>query len=644
MNTIFPAVNTAIGQQISSRVDIAFKPRNSQADQASADTLSKVIMQICDDIKYPWLEKEVFSDGIIQRRGYLDFRIDFDENMMGSIVCESLDPLDVLPDPDAQSYDPQTWNDVMIMRWMNEDDIGGLYGKDKAAEVFSMISERSDGDEGEEDDRLGFGDADDMIGYTDEGGIKRVLVLDRQRRVYEMTECFVHTTGDVVPVPEMMSPEEAIFKAERDGLFITKRMIKKIKWLVTSGQTVLFDDWSPYRTLTIVPYFPYFRRGNTISMVDNLISPQELLNKMTSQYLLIVSTSANSGWTVEEDTLTNMKTADLEDHGADTGLVMEHKKGSNPPQKILPNRVPDGVNLLADKAEMMIKSISGISDALRGGENRTAISGVAKQTDLYQGMTQLAGPLDNLAHTRNMVGCKILELVQGFYTEERVIMITDSSDIANVTYDPLVINQEMEDGSILNDLTLGEYDVVITDQPTQATFQDNQFQQAMEMRKEGIAIPDPAIIEMSSLSKKGDIARSMVETEPPPDPQAEAKARDLDAAAKLKTATTEKVIADTVNARVETMYSGTQAAGAIAAVPTTAPMTDIILKSAGFEDQDEAPLMPNVPPATEAASVAPPPETILDDGIPTNTNPMTPANPGVGLQEGMETKRMEDNI
>ena len=67
---------------------------------------------------------------------------------------------------------------------------------------------------------------------------------------------------------------------------------------------------------------------------------------------------------------------------------------------------------------------------------------------------------------------------------------------------PLMINEATPEGRILNDLTAGKYDVVVSDRPAQATFNDNQFRQAMEMRESGIQIPDPAIVEMSSLSKK----------------------------------------------------------------------------------------------------------------------------------------------
>ena len=75
-------------------------------------------------------------------------------------------------------------------------------------------------------------------------------------------------------------------------------------------------------------------------MVRNLISPQEQLNKISSQELHIVNTTANSGWIVESGSLTGMTADDLEEHGAETGLVLEYNRGSTPLVKYHLTRFP----------------------------------------------------------------------------------------------------------------------------------------------------------------------------------------------------------------------------------------------------------------------------------------------------------------
>lgn len=85
VNEIFTTINTVMGEQIQTRAAISFKPRTGESSQEVADTLTKLAMQIADDNKYQWLESEVWSDGIIQQRGYLDIRMDFSDNLTGDI-------------------------------------------------------------------------------------------------------------------------------------------------------------------------------------------------------------------------------------------------------------------------------------------------------------------------------------------------------------------------------------------------------------------------------------------------------------------------------------------------------------------------------------------------------------------------------
>lgn len=649
-NHIWPAVNTAKGLQLQSRVDIAFRPAKEGASEQTASTLSKITMQLCDDIQFRWQETQAFDDGMIQRRGFLELKMDFDTNINGDIVCEAVNPLHVIPDPDASSYDPRHWADVIVLRWLTIDDIEMLYGKAKADEVDLVVgsSIRADVDLDLED-MQGFaqeGTAMASMGessFTDERSSKRVLVIDRQHKRLEMTPVLVYPTGDVVSA-NGMSPEQMAAALEQ-GATKTKRAMTRIRWTVTTADTLLHDDWSPYRTYTIVPFFPYFRRGRTRGMVDNAISPQIAVNKIMSATVHILNGTANSGWIVDDGALVNMTLAQLQDFGSQTGVVIAKKKGFEV-TKIQSNQLPTGHDRIIDRAEFSIKSITGISDALQG-LNGPEVSGEAIRSKQYMGQTQMGGPLDNLARTRHLAAEKLLELIQDFYTDRRVIMITNKSDLSQTQHEPIVINDVDEDGNILNDLTAGEYSVIVTDQPTQATYLDNQFQQAMEMRKEGVSIPDTAIIEMSSLSKKREIVTAMQEQQPQADPLAEAKAADLQAAAKLKLAQVGKVENEMVNVGVDAIYSASQAAGVVIMDPNIAPVADQIARSAGFKDRDQSPIIPSVPGLTTAPAqglqadqlqpAAPVPTeagAALAGSVPDSSGPD-------GMQAGIETPQIE---
>ena len=128
-NELMPSVNSAVGYQIQNRMDIAFRPRGGASDMEKATILSKVVMQIADQNKLHWKETQVFSDGLIEQRGYFDIRMNFDKNIKGDIDVAFLDPRDVIPDPDAKSYDPASWADVTVSRWLLLDEIEERYGR-----------------------------------------------------------------------------------------------------------------------------------------------------------------------------------------------------------------------------------------------------------------------------------------------------------------------------------------------------------------------------------------------------------------------------------------------------------------------------------------------------------------------------------
>lgn len=621
-NEVKPSINSAVGYQIQNRVDIAFKPRGQQGDLEVATILSKVVMQVCDSLKLHWHETQVFSDGLIEQRGYYDVRMSFERNMKGEVDISVLDPRDVIPDPDAKSYDPDKWGDVIVSRWLTADEIEQLYGRAaRDAAVASNDDGRDYGDDDEETQRNKFGGSD-LPGLADaysagKDGSKRYRVIDRQASVFEMTPCIVFPeAGDVLVEATMAA--DSIADALAKGAQRAKRMRRRIKWVVSTYSATLHEDYSPYEHYTVVPFFGYFRRGKTRGMVDDAIGPQEALNKAVSQFVHILNTSANSGWITDQNSVTNMDADELQERGATTGLHIEVKENARRPEKIQPNQVPTGVDRLIDRASKALKDVA-VPESMRGIQGPET-SGVAIQSKQFASQQQLAVPLDNLAYTRQLLAGRILKLIQRYYDSHRVFRITETDPMTGKDKEQVLeINKfDPATGTYLYDVTVGDYDVVITEQPMQVTFENSQFQQALEMRKQGVAIPDATVIRYSSLADKHEILSSMQGNTAPVDPTLEAKTKLLEAQAR-------KADADTTARSVEAQYSAIQTAQVIAQTPATSGLADGLLRSAGYVDRDAAPIVPEAPAGLPSVD------------MPENTNPMTPANPGVGLNTGIKT-------
>jgi hypothetical protein len=629
-NQIKNKINAAVGYQIGNRMDIGFRPRSGPADAETASTLSKLAMQIADNNQLHFKETQVFSDGVIQQRGYFECRMSYSDTILGEVKIDVLDPMDVIPDPDANSYDPDEWADVIVTKMLTRIEIEEFYGTKAEKKLDELDTDKGlFSVDAIEQDRNRFGDDDSLYEeYIDESReenkTQRIRVIDRQFWQMDKADVIITPTGDIRLVEDMKP--EVVESMVANGAIKMERRIKRVRWLITTKDKVLHDDWSPFRHFTVVPFFPTFRRGNTRGLVDDAIGPQQLLNKSMSQFLHIINTTANSGWITVAGTLTNMRDDELSNRGAETGLHLVIKKDTaalDRPQKIQPNQVPTGFDRIIDRASALLENATGVNQAMSGHQGNE-VSGIAIQTRQFAAQQQLAVPLDNLARTRAMLATRMLEMIQVFYDQPRIIRITGTDEMGGETTEELPLNWPQPDARILNDLTIGEYDVIITEAPAQITFENSQFLQAIELNDKGANIPWPIVLRYSNLANKQEIIEAMQnQPAPPVDPTLQAKADQL-------AAQTEKTRAETVAKSVESQFSAIQTAATIATTPATSSLADALLMSAGYVDKDAAPIVPEYSGTVLSAP-----------NLPTNTNPLTPANPAVGLNAGIETPRIE---
>lgn len=516
LNMILSTVNAIIGEQLERKVEVVYRPRD-YGDEETAFALNAITRSILSLTHFDDTEEDVFADGLITGRGYYDVRMSFEKNLQGEVTITSEDPIDVVPDGEAKSADPSTWNEVFISRWLTLDEIGATYGWEKVEGLERLVDTSSyNTDDNFEYFEGTFGGTNraTSMDEKDSRQLRRVRVIERQH--FEVDEQFHFVdmkTGNMRPVPFGTDKEEMEAFAEQYGLELIKRKGRRVRMTVTADDILLHDDWSIYRSFTIVPFFPYFRRGNPFGPVDNLIDPQNLLNKTSSQELHIVNTTANSGWVVQEDSLVDMDAEDLEERGAETGLVLQYKRGYEKPDKIQPNQIPTGIDRISQKAAATIREISSVNASMLGTA-RADQSGRAQEAAVSRGQIQVSVIVSNLKRARRMVGRKILELVQDFYSETRYFKVTGSSILhGEERTEEVGINMPDEDGNIINDVTVGDYDVEVSFRPSGGTMADQEFEEALRLREIGVAIPDHVIVQHSNLTKRGEIAEFLKESQ-----------------------------------------------------------------------------------------------------------------------------------
>lgn len=536
INKILPLVNLVVGYHLNNPTQIKYLPGNDGTGTADiARVLSGVSAQIAEMNQLQFIDAEVFLDGLLTGRGFFDCRMDFSENMRGAVKWTALDPFTAYVDPDADKYDLNTGTHFTTSRWISVDEVEANYGVDAANLIRPLTNGMTFNQfpatvyEGHEEispwRRFG-GDVDSPNSwrlYTDQFYNwvdvyrKTIRMLDIQHYVRTNAYFFVDgKTGDKRRVPDAWGPDQVqkvLMWAQQTGeqLMVVRERTRRLRWTHMVGDVIVFDQWSPYDTFTAVPYFPYFRRGKTMGMVEPLLDSQREINVRRSARINIIGRSSNGGWIFEKGTLTAQERRNLELNGGKPGFNLEWvNEGGNrsKPEQIHPAQAPVSIEQLEKEAEGDIKEIAGINNSALGQIDQTTISGAAIRARQQQTVIGLEGTINNFHRTKRLCGRKQLEVIQEHYTEERIIRVTGPGS----TPFAATINQASAAG-IINDVTLGQYTVALGETTLSDSFLAAQFQELLSLRDAGIPIPSDFLIDASSLGRKEELRAAVQQAE-----------------------------------------------------------------------------------------------------------------------------------
>jgi hypothetical protein len=164
---------------------------------------------------------------------------------------------------------------------------------------------------------------------------------------------------------------------------------------------------------------------------------------------------------------------------------------------------------ILQQSENEIQQISG-ANAEQLGYQSNAESGRAIEKRQVQGATITAPLFANLRQSTKLLGEQIIALIQGAWTHEKILRITDRLTGAEKF---LSINQPDESGKITHNITQGKYDLIVSDAPQTDTVRERNLELVMEWVKKSPPEVIPQIIhlafEMSNLPNKEQLLARM---------------------------------------------------------------------------------------------------------------------------------------
>ena len=499
LNLVKGKVDVVDGYQRGHKQEMKFFPVE-ESDQKRADILNQLKKREDAKNQIEYEEAEMFLKGAIGGRGMIMFNLSYgSEPIYGDIQIREEDPRSILFDHNAIRYDKTDAEHVFRSPWMTKKKAKQLW-PDKKSDIESTISEYYD-DEAGKVEREVRGDAYKYPGQAFYQKDKSLVRVDEYwYKDYDEIEILINKDKR-----EVLRTED-IGKRKMSGLrkegYILRPIVKtNIRVKTILGNVQLDDEPSPWtrgllsKNFPIIPFYAYRivldGKEYIQGIVRALKDPQREKNRGTSQYRDIIGRVAHSGYKYEEGALSPEMEGALKERGGEPGFLTKTQPGYF--DKFIrtePPLIDQAILILDDRADRNMDKISGIV----GFPSEKIESNVALLTKERQIFTSLIRLFDNLKRTRLLLARYFIDAIQQVYTYHKVLRVigTDGKPELLEINAP-VVDMEGNVIDVLNDVTIGEFDVIATEVPASPTYR---LAVAESLIKAMQVFPSPAILKL----------------------------------------------------------------------------------------------------------------------------------------------------
>jgi len=647
-NKIKPTIDWVIGTEKRTRIDFKVLPRE-EGDVDGAETKTKLLKYLSDVNKTPFHRSRAFSDQIKAGVGWLEdgIRADPEKELLYS-RAESW--RNIIYDSSSVDRDMEDARFIFRMRWVDLD-IAQAYFPDRA-EVLRQAAIGQDLFNTEMDDEFWYlgqhfqaRDAKgEVIGRR--SFVSDALFFNRRERVkliecwYRVPVCEKLCRGSSFDGAKFDQANQAMAAAYRDqAISVVDTVRLKVRCALLTEGHMLVDAESPYRhnRFPFTPLWCYRRaRDNApYGVIRNIRDPQEDLNKRASKALFILSTNQIEAEAGASDDWDETRAEAARPDGViirNKGYQLDIKRDSVLAEEHL---------MLMDKDAKMIQDVGGVSDENMGRQTN-ATSGKAILARQDQGSVLTAEIFDNLRFAMQLQGEIQLSLAEQYVSEEKVLRIVGNRG----KLEWVKVNQQGENGEILNDITARQADFLIGEEDFRQTLRIAMFETMSEMV--GKLPPEIAIqmldivVDLSDAPNKEEMVSRIRKINGQRDPDSKITPEEQQAmndkaiadAEKSKAeksrfyaevagllAKAEKDSATATNLQVDSHGKAAETAAMLAQFPQLARMIEIMVAQSAKQAVEQAPpAMPPEPPQP----MMPPPGGPMDGMSPMEAPPGAP--------------------
>jgi hypothetical protein len=450
INKIDAYVRQVTNQQRQQRPRIKVHPVNNEGDLKIAQVIEGITRHIEVNSNADTAYDTAFDYAVRMGWGFWRVVTDYtrEDSFDQEIYIEQIDdPFSVYFDPNSIAPDGADAEKCLITKVMPKS-------------VFRQMYPGAD-------DGSGFmprGVGDDSAEWVTKEDVRlaEFFYIERKKATLVMLSDGTKAFEDELPAKEIM---------EESGIAIVDKRPswrKVVKWCKLTAMEVLAEKEWPGKYIPVIPCYGaqvmVAGKRKKYGLVRFAKDPQRMYNFWRTSMTESIALAPKAKWLLAEGQDEGHENEWAQANIKSTPVLRYKQKDiegqpAPVPQRLQPEPPPEGIMVAAGAISDDLQTVLGIFDPAQkmpGNLSGKALNGQQQQVDLsnfhfYDNMTR------SIKHT----GKILLDLIPKIYDTQRVMRIIGMDGRA----DMVTINEKSAIGEVLNDVTVGEYDVVMDTGP-----------------------------------------------------------------------------------------------------------------------------------------------------------------------------------
>lgn len=450
-NRVAPLVNAVVGSEINNRREVQYIPREMGDAQAN-EILTNAGEWFRDQTGAEDEESDAFQDNVVAGMGWVDTRLDFEEDPDGAPKIERLDCMGMGWDYMACKANLEDARRMWMIKEFSWDEAQEMFPDiDKSLLNASWIKVNEDVGQHDQDE------ADQYSGTQNEFGEEEFS------KKCTIVECRWMEREVFYRGPDISNPGQIREYAKGQVEFLQKnvpnfRAVKQTRKVVKRafiGKEVLGKPDQP-----LVPkgsfgwecITGYYDKADKqfYGIVRAAIDPQRWTNKFFSQVSYLLNSQSKGGIAAERKAFEDPLQAESSWAKSDEITWMADNALSGPSPKIMPKpqaNFPAGFFTLFQESKEEVSQVTGLSPEFIG-TREVDQAGVLEMQRRQSSLNLLASLFNSLRRYRKRQGRIMLYLIQEHLSDGRLIRIVGDDkkqyvpltkeNVANITYDIIV--------------------------------------------------------------------------------------------------------------------------------------------------------------------------------------------------------------